>query len=121
MLEARSQLDSTEIARKVVEVASDRQATDVVLLDLRRQWDFADYFVVATGESEPQRRALTEEIAKTLHNVGVSLHHREGSEAGGWVLLDFGDVIVHIFDPEARGFYQLDRLWDAASRVVYIQ
>jgi ribosome-associated protein len=97
-------------ALRAAEIAEGRRAEDVVVLDLRGQTLVTDYFVIATGTSRVQIRAVIDAIADGLGDVrprGV----REGEEAGGWVLLDYGDVVVHVFAPEARAFYRLERLW----------
>ena len=94
---------------------------DVVLLDARNICSFADYFVICSGDSERQIRAIFDEIAHTLKKEGVLPHHHEGKVDSGWLLLDFGDVIVHIFSSFEREFYQLDELWSQATPVVRIQ
>jgi len=109
------------VARRVVEAASDKQASDIVLLDARRVCSFADYFVICTGDSERQIKTVYEEIEHMLKKEGVLPHHREGTIDSGWFLLDFGDVIVHIFAPAEREYYQLDELWSQAVPVVRIQ
>jgi len=104
-----------------VEAASDRQASDIVLLDTRGVCSFADYFVICSGETERQIKAIYEEVEHSLKKEGVSPHHREGTLDSGWLLLDFGDVIVHIFAPFEREYYQLAELWSEAIPVVRIQ
>lgn len=105
----------------VVEVASEELAEDIVMLDLRQVTSFADYFVVMTAQSSRQIEALEEAITNSLKNVGVGRFHREGAPGSGWVLLDFSNVIVHIFGPEEREFYALERLWYRAPQVVRVQ
>ena len=102
-------------------MASDKQASDIVLLDTRRVCSFADYFVICSGDSERQIRAVYDEIEHALKKEGVTLCHREGTIDSGWLLIDAGDVIVHIFAPFEREYYQLDKLWSRASTVVRIQ
>lgn len=114
-------LEAVEIARRVVDVAADKQASDIMMLDLRRECSFADYFVLMSGDTARQMRSICEDIEADLKQSGVRLHHREGTEDAGWVLLDFGDVVVHVFAPETRQYYQLDRLWRSAPPVVRIQ
>lgn len=104
----------------MVEVASDKQATDIVMLDVRRVLSFADYFVIMTGESRRQTQALGEDMAAEIEKAGGMLGHIEGSAESGWVLLDFHDVIVHIFGPEERSYYRLEELWSQAPQVVRI-
>ncbi len=104
-----------------MEAASDKQATDIVLLDTRGVCSFADYFVICSGEAERQIKAIFDEVEHVLKRAGVSPHHREGTLDSGWLLLDFGDVIVHIFAPSEREYYQLGELWSEAALVVRIQ
>ncbi len=110
-----------EYARLAVDVASDKLASDIVLLDIREVSYFADYFVIMSGESSRQLQNLEEEVTKALKDIGIRLHHREGTAHSGWVLLDFGDVIVHIFAPEERAFYDIESAWSDATEIVRIQ
>ncbi len=104
----------------MVEVASDKLADDIVMLDLRQVASFADYFVIMSADSSRQIEALEEDITEGLKVAEVGRFHREGTHASGWVLLDFSDVIVHIFAPEEREFFGLERLWSRAPQVVRI-
>jgi ribosome-associated protein len=103
-----------------VEVASEKLAEDIVMLDLRGVAPFADYFVIMSADSSRQIEALEEDLTDALEKAQVRRFHREGSPASGWVLLDFSDVIVHIFGPEEREFYGLERLWSRAPQVVRV-
>jgi len=114
-------LESLDHARLAVDVASEQQASDVLMLDIKGISDFADYFVILTAESTRQAQSLMEEIEGALKEVGARLHHREGSPTGGWRLLDFGDLIVHLFGPEEREFYHIEGAWPSAVEVVRIQ
>ncbi len=113
-------LDSTELGRLVVDVASDKLALDIVMLDLREVAPFADYFVIMSAESSRQIEGLEEDITQALKGAQVKRFGREGTHASGWVLLDFSDVIVHIFGPEEREYYALERLWSQAPQVVRV-
>ncbi len=114
-------LESLEMARKAVEAAADKQAIDVVLLDTREVCSFADYFVICSGDSERQLSTIYDEVGHRLKQAGVLPDHREGTIDSGWLLLDFGTVIVHIFAPFERDYYQLDELWREAKPVLRIQ
>jgi len=92
-----------------------------MLLDTRGVCSFADYFVICSGDSDRQIEAIRDEIGHTLKKEGVLPNHYEGTVDSGWLLLDFGDVIVHIFAPVEREHYQLDKLWSQANLVVRIQ
>jgi len=114
-------LEGMELAQKAVDAACDKQASNIVLLDVRGACSFADYFVICSGETERQLNALADEIGYRLKKEGVLPHHREGTVESGWLLLDFGNVIVHVFSAAARDYYQLDQLWSQAVPVVRIQ
>ena len=92
-----------------------------MLLDARRVCSFADYFVICSAETERQIKTISDEIGQTLKKEGVLPLHREGTLDSGWLLVDFGDVIVHIFAPLEREYYRLDELWNNATPVVRIQ
>ncbi|MDP7586657.1 MAG: ribosome silencing factor [Dehalococcoidia bacterium] len=118
-LEAQ-QLEASEVAQLIVEVASEKLASDIVMLDLRGLASFTDYFVVMSADSSRLIQALEDDILSTLKESKLSMHRREGSAASGWVLMDCSDVIVHIFGPEEREFFGLERLWARAPQVVRI-
>ena len=109
------------MAHKAVGAASDKKAIDITLLDTQRVCSFADYFVICSGDSERQIKAIYDEIGHILKKEGVLPHHHEGTINSGWLLIDFGGVIVHIFAPFEREHYQLDKLWSQASTLVKIQ
>lgn len=113
--------DSGEVARAAVELASERQASDSVILDIRALASFADYFVITSALNARHLQALLEELDQGMKRLQAPLHHKEGTPESGWVLLDFGDVIVHLFLPEQRQRYGLEQLWQGAPAVVRIQ
>lgn len=106
------------LALLAARVAGETRGTDIRILDLRALTPVVDYFVIATGSSRRQMHAMADEIEKA---VKQSLHDRargsEGYEEGRWIVLDFGNVMVHLFDPEARGYWDLEGLWSDAVRV----
>ena len=104
-----------------MDAVSDKQAEDVLLLDIREVASFADYFVIANGTANRQIQAIIEAVEQTAKAEGVKPIGREGQPDSGWVLIDYGDVIVHIFAPEEREFYDLEGLWNTATPVVRIQ
>jgi len=114
-------LKTEEIARLVVELASQKQASDIVLLDVRGVCSFTDYFVICSGDTKRHIEAIWQGIEETLKSNGVRVHHSEGTSDSGWVLTDLGSVIIHVFAPAERDYYQLDKLWDKAIPVVRIQ
>ena len=103
----------------VVGACAARKAVDGVVLDLRHLSDAADWFVVVSGTSDTHVRAIAEHVLETLEGRGVRAHHVEGLASGRWVLLDFFDLVVHVFHPSLREFYQLEGLWsDAPQRAI---
>ncbi|MEO8228748.1 MAG: ribosome silencing factor [Chloroflexota bacterium] len=112
---------SLDIARRVVELAEDKKAADIVLLDLGELTTVSDAFVICSGGSERQLDAIADGIISGLRAEGVRPIGREGVAASHWVLLDFGGVIVHIFTPPERDFYELEKHWSEARTVLRIQ
>jgi ribosome-associated protein len=112
---------SQELARKAVDIAADSQATDIRLLDMRELKAFADYFVILTAESNRQMASILEEMDAGLSGLGVDAHHHEGTPESGWVLLDYGDLIIHVFAPAQRDYFKLERLWAGAKTLIQIQ
>ena len=112
--------EPSDVAQLIVEIASEKLASDIVMLDLRGLASFTDYFVVMSADSSRLIQALEEDIVSTLKESKLSIHRREGTAASGWVLMDCSDVIVHIFSPEEREFFGLEKLWARAPQVVRI-
>ena len=110
-----------DLARHIVDLLADRQAEDILLLDISGVASFADYFVIATAINSRQMRALIEIVDKDLRSEGVKPMHREGDSDSGWVLVDYGAIILHIFSTDLRGYYALEELWQDATEVVRIQ
>ncbi len=114
-------LDPGQLAKAAVDVASDKKASDVILLDIRNVSIIADYFVICSGRNTRQIQAIADAIDEELSKQGANVLHREGSAETGWLLLDYGDVIVHVFGQKEREYYRLERLWSEAKTVVYLQ
>ena len=112
---------SLDLARRIVELAEDRKAADIVVLDLTALTSVADHFVICSGGSERQLDAIADGIVRGLRDEGVRPFGREGTASSHWILLDFGSVIVHVFTPPERDFYQLERHWSEAKTVLRVQ
>ena len=114
-------LQIRQLAHKTAELASSKQASDIVLLDVTDIASFADYFLILTADSTRQMNAIREDIVKSLAEVSIRLDHQEGTADSGWILLDYGDVIIHIFAPEERQTYRLESLWSQGIPVIRFQ
>ena len=114
-------LESPDLAQRIADVLSDRQAEDIVLMDISKVSTFTDYFVVATATNPRQMNALIDSLDRELRDDGIKARRVEGTADSGWVLLDFGDALVHLFAPEERGYYNLEGLWAKGVSVVHMQ
>ncbi len=102
---------------RALHAAEDKKATDIVVLYLRKAAGFTDYFVICSGTNPRQIRAIADAVIEALGAEGAKPAHVEGYERSEWVLIDYFDFIVHVFAPETRTFYALERLWGSAERV----
>jgi ribosome-associated protein len=109
-------MDSKKKARFIAEAMSDKKAMDIVTIDMRKIPSIADYFVIASGTSTTQVRAVADNIEKELKKSGGRVWHSEGQNEALWILLDCGDVVAHVFYEETRKFYDLERLWQDAPQ-----
>jgi ribosome-associated protein len=114
-------LELEDYARMALDEASEALGSDIALLDLRDVSQFADFFVIASGETARHLESMADDVVRALRNNGLRVHHREGTGAGGWVLLDFSGVVVHFFSRSAREFYGLEQLWARAPEIVRVQ
>jgi len=110
-------LTSIEFAKTAAKALDDKKGQEIKILKIEDLTVIADYFVIATGASTTQVKALANEAEHQLQQAGAVLNHREGFNSGGWILLDFGAVIVHIFLPATRDFYSLEKLWADATEI----
>jgi len=110
-----------ELAEKIADLLSDRQAVDIVLMDIGKVSTFTDYFVIATANNPRHMSALIDTLDRDLRADGVKPRRTEGAPDSGWVLIDFGDAIVHLFAPTERDYYNLESLWSKGVSVVDIQ
>jgi ribosome-associated protein len=112
-------LDQLELARRIVEVVADKQGEDVLLLDIREVSILADYFVIGSATSERQAKAIVEGIKQEAkQDFDARPLHVDGEAATGWILMDYGGVVVHLFTPDVRAYYDLEGLWRAGRVVV---
>jgi ribosome-associated protein len=110
-------LDARQMAKLCRDIALDKKALDPLLLDVRKISSVADYFLILSGTSEPHLKAISDEIGRKLRDAGVRPRHSAGYPQSRWVVMDYGDVLVHIFHPEMRERYGLEHLWGDAKRV----
>ncbi len=110
--------DAKDFALAAAGVAADRHCSDIVVLDLKGKSPATDYFVIATGTSDRQMRTVADEICQAARELGLQRFGRAGYEQGRWILLDFIDVVIHIFDKQYREYYDLDLLWGDAERLI---
>lgn len=107
-----------ELAKVAAIAADDKKATDIVLIDLAEATDVCDFFLICTAANRPQLDAVVESVEEKVRtNCGEKPMAVEGRAGSNWVLIDYGSVVVHVFKPEVRDFYRLDRLWGEAPRV----
>lgn len=108
-------MNSKSIVKKAVKLAWDKKGKDITVMDLRKLMNVTDYFILINGESDVHVKALANHIEKELRKEDVELWHREGFQNLKWVLMDYIDVVIHIFRPEVREFYSLEKLWADAK------
>jgi ribosome-associated protein len=124
-------LKTNQLAQRAAELAWEKKGNDIVILDVKKLTDVTDYFVIISGESEPHVKALSDYLEEKLEQEENKVWHREGYSNLNWVLLDYVDVVVHIFKDQTRQYYQLEKLWgdariirieeDAKNRIVFAE
>jgi ribosome-associated protein len=115
-------LETNELARLIVDAISDKKGEDIVMLDLQEVSPIADYFVIATANSERQLNAISDGIREKVKEATNMIPRRqEGQGPSGWILMDYEDVVIHLFSPQLRGYYELEALWADANVVVRMQ
>jgi len=112
-------LTSRKLARLVAELASDKIAQDIVILDMRKLVNFCDYFVICSGNTSRQVRAIADHIDEEMGEYGLPLRFKQGLKNSDWVVFDAGDVVTHIFQKDTREFYGLEHLWQEAKEVKF--
>lgn len=113
---------SLDLAHSIVEILDEKKGEDILLLDLIGVCSFADYFIICTGTSDRMLRALSDDVSKKLKlEASLMPHSLEGDAHTGWILIDYGDVILHLFSPLRREYYQLEELWQDGKVLLRIQ
>ncbi len=116
--QVKGKLTSRECALLAAKAADEKKATDIMVQDVRELVGITDYFVIVTAKNNPQVEAIIEAVEEALQKeAGITPLHREHSRDGSWTLLDYGDVVIHVFQPETREFYRLEALWNDAPIV----
>jgi len=111
------QADSRNKALTIGNFALEKKADDIVVLDMQKATSFCDYFVITSAGSFKKTKAIADHIKESLNKEKIRPHHIEGTKSGQWILLDYGDVVAHVFYEEMREFYGLERLWGDAQRI----
>lgn len=110
-------MTSLEIAKESVKILDNKKAQDLKVIGIKDISVIADYFVITTGTSSTHVKALADEVEFQLKQIGISPAHIDGYRSNTWIILDYSDVIIHVFTPDARDFYNLDRLWQDGENV----
>lgn len=116
-MKGNSGLAPENLAKLCRKIALDKKAEDAMILDLRGISNVADFFLICTGTSEPHLKAIADEIARRLRDEGIRPLHRDGYPPSRWIVMDYNDVLIHIFHPELRQRYGLEDLWGDAKRL----
>lgn len=111
--------DIKKLISTACDAADNKKARDIKVLDIRDISPITDYFIICSGSSTVQVKAIADEIEDKLEGAGYGLYHKEGYDSSKWILLDFGDVIIHVFREEERNFYNIERLWADAEVINY--
>ncbi|MDR1800958.1 MAG: ribosome silencing factor [Lachnospiraceae bacterium] len=106
-----SDIESKKMCEVIVSALEEKLGENIQIIDISEISVIADYFILVTGKNESQIRALIDNTEEKMHRAGFEIKQREGSRNSNWILLDYGDVIVHVFDTEGRSFYNLERIW----------
>ncbi len=104
-------MEIKELTGVAISALEDKKGEDIKLLNITGISPISDYFVIATGNNSNQMQAMADEVSEQLNKAGATLKHTEGYDAANWILMDYGDFMIHIFNPESRDFYNLERIW----------
>ncbi len=110
--------DYSSISRLVFDAIANKQARDILLLDVSKVTSLADYFILCTADSERQLQAISDHVQELLYYKGETIRKQQGTSDSGWVILDYGFIIIHIFTPETRRYYELEKIWKGANTLI---
>ena len=113
----KATLNPRKLAKSIAGFASDKKAENILVLDMRQMVNFCDYFVICSGNTDRHVRAIADGIDQAVEDLGLKIRFKQGFEQSVWVVLDLGDVVVHVFQKQMREFYRLEHLWREAKRV----
>lgn len=111
-------MTANEKAQAVQKALDDKKASNIEVIDVKERTSLSEYFVIASCQSSVQVRACADKVEEQLEEFGINVRHKEGYSTGSWVLMDYGDVVVHIMQQEIREFYGIERLWDDAGKML---
>lgn len=111
-------MTANEKSQAVVKALEDKKASNIEVIDVKERTSLSEYFVIASCQSTVQVRACADEVEEQLEKAGENVRHKEGYSTGSWVLMDYGDVVVHVMQQEIREFYGIERLWDDAGKIL---
>ena len=113
-------IETTDLAQRIAQALSDKLGEDIILLDMREVVSYTDWFVIATGRNKRQTQAMADEVrVQVKADSGLLPGRVEGQKEGDWILLDYFDVLVHVFTPESRAYYRLDQLWGQVPAIEF--
>ncbi len=110
-----------EMVTAAAAAAAEKQATDVIILDVAEVLNITDFFLICSGKNDRQAKAIADEIRRTIHELGGTPLRSAGEDLGDWILVDYGDFVVHVFTQEKREYYQLERLWSDAPKLEVVE
>jgi ribosome-associated protein len=117
----RCDLNTVEITRTIIDALEEKKAEEILLLDIHEVASFTDYFVICSGTSDRMLDSLADSVMRKVREVHQMHGHAEGGSSGGWMIVDFGDIVVHLFSPDQRDYYQLEELWSKGKVLVRLQ
>ena len=117
----RCTLNTVDITRTIIDVLEDKKGENIVLLDIHEIASFTDFFIICTGSSDRMLDSLAEGVRRKVREVHQLHGQQEGIPSAGWMIVDFGDVMVHLFSPDQRNYYQLEQLWSRGKVLVRVQ